>query len=168
MLLQEKKGNDVSPRAEPKLVEDATPALQEEEGVKTHYADKKRKRKAVDSGEILLPFPLFLFHPMIVSAFGFYSTSHDFGLFMGFHWDWYVDPVEGFSVFKSSKSQKANEGDQQAENAIMLEKKEYYRQLEVLFYLFIVVHDLSLYFYFIMFFKDTEWREGRKFWNLTQ
>ncbi|CDP06712.1 unnamed protein product [Coffea canephora] len=86
---KEKKGNDVSPRTEPKLVEDATPAFQEDEGVKTHYVDKKRKRKAVDS-----------------------------------------DPVEGFSVFKSSKSQKANEGDQQAENAIMLEKKEYYRQLE--------------------------------------
>lgn len=86
---KEKKRNDDSPRAEPKLIEDATPAFQEEEGVKTHVVDKKRKRKAVGS-----------------------------------------DPVEGFSVFKSSKSRKVNEVDQRAENAIMLEKKEYYRQLE--------------------------------------
>ncbi|KAL3531908.1 hypothetical protein ACH5RR_005429 [Cinchona calisaya] len=39
-------------------------------------------------------------------------------------------PVEGFSVFKSSKSQKVNEDDEQAENEIIQGKKEYQRQVE--------------------------------------
>ncbi|KAI3474674.1 hypothetical protein Pfo_029859, partial [Paulownia fortunei] len=41
-----------------------------------------------------------------------------------------VNPVEGFSVFKSSKSKAVNEVDDHNEDGILLGKKEYHRQLE--------------------------------------
>lgn len=41
------------------------------------------------------------------------------------------DPIEGFSVFKRSKSKAVDEAGEHNEDEILQEKKEYYRQLEV-------------------------------------
>lgn len=51
-----------------------------------------------------------------------------------------LDPVEGFSVFTSSKSKTEadGEGKEHIGSEILEGKKEYYRQLEVTLFLFVI------------------------------
>ena len=58
-----------------------------------------------------------------------------------------TEDVEGFSVFKRSKSAEpeVKEDNEQAENQISLEKKKFYQQLEVLVaFLFFIFHIVPL------------------------